>query len=402
MNASELIEHLKEASALSHKGLGYVSPNPCVGCVILDSQGRKIAQGYHERYGEGHAEANALKSLSHPDEQLKGAYVLVTLEPCAHEGKTPSCARTLSRYPLAGVIALVKDPNPLVCGQGFEILKQSGCKTLFIEDLLSQSSSEFSGWEEDWALSFKEILDTPKLKKMLHSEVSKNQALNAPFFYAIQNARPFITLKWAQSLNGVIGSPYKRLMISGARAQEWTHHLRATRDVTLVGYKTILQDNPGLNIRLGEIQKENQIAIVDSRLRILDQRAKHNIFSLHSPQNTFIITDEMLKGQPKCEGFSGNLIFVGRNLNGQLNLTDAMTQLRQDYNVHSVLVEGGADILKDFYELDLWNEICVYVAPKFLKGTKIKISLWNILLKFFKKISLKYLFPDLNINIRKP
>ncbi len=402
MNAQDLIKHLQEAVDLSKKGLGYVSPNPCVGCVILDAQGKKIAEGFHEKYGEAHAEVNALKQLQDPMKQLQGAYVIVTLEPCAHEGKTPSCAKTLSQYPIEAVIALVKDPNPLVCGQGFEILQQAGHKTIFIEDILSSAPSRVGKeWNPEWEKIFLEWQTHPQSQKRVQAIVNESQNLNKEFFFAIQHQRPFVTLKWAQSLNGVIGSPYKRLLISGKKAQEHTHHLRATHDVTLVGYKTILQDNPSLNVRLGQIQKENKVAVVDSRLRILDQRAKHNIFNVHSPQNLFLITDQELKGQEKCEGFSGNLIFVGRDLKGQLNLVEAMKQLRVDHNIHSIFVEGGADILKDMYEQNLWNEIYIYIAPKFLKGIEIKLSVFRIVFKFFKTVKLFILYPDIGVRIRQ-
>lgn len=396
LSAPILFQYLQEALALSQKGLGYVSPNPCVGCIILDKDLNKIAEGYHARYGEAHAEAHALNQVQDKS-KLEGATVIVTLEPCAHEGKTPSCAKTLAQYPIKSVIALVKDPNPLVSGQGFEILQSSGCQTLFVQDLLSDQASPSEAWQPLW----QELQEEQKLKKKFTKLIDENLNLNAPFLFAIHHSRPYVTLKWAQSLNAVIGDPLKRLLISGVKAQEWTHHLRATRDVTLVAYKTIMQDNPALNIRLGDIQKDNKIAIIDSRLKVLEQRSKHNILNVHSPSNTFLITDVAQKENPKCEMFSGNLIFVSRQLNGHLNIEEALTQLRQQHNVHSVLVEGGAELLSDFYEQNLWDEICVYVAPQFLKGTKIQISLMSLIFKFFKKIKWSVLGKDLRILIRK-
>ena len=106
------------------KGAGFVSPNPLVGCVILDRDGKFLSKGYHQVFGGAHAEVNAVQGLT--DEQLRGAKLFVTLEPCAHEGKTPSCAKMLAKKPIAQVIYGLVDPNPLVSGQGAAILKQAG------------------------------------------------------------------------------------------------------------------------------------------------------------------------------------------------------------------------------------------------------------------------------------
>ena len=118
----------KEAMSLAiseaYKGAAGVSPNPLVGSVVLDSQGRFLQSGYHQVYGGPHAEVHALRGLS--DEQLKGAHVFVTLEPCAHEGKTPSCAKMIAKLPVKKVSFGLVDPNPLVAGQGAEIIKTAG------------------------------------------------------------------------------------------------------------------------------------------------------------------------------------------------------------------------------------------------------------------------------------
>lgn len=116
----------------AYKGLGYVSPNPLVGCVILDSQNRFLASGYHARIGEAHAEMNALKKLN--PEDLKGARVFVTLEPCAHEGRTGSCAKALSALPVKEVIYGLQDPNPLVSGKGAEIIRAAGIQCTLFQD----------------------------------------------------------------------------------------------------------------------------------------------------------------------------------------------------------------------------------------------------------------------------
>ncbi len=127
----------KQAMSLAiteaYRGTGFVSPNPLVGCVILDAENRFLVSGYHAQVGQAHAEAQALQKVTR--EKLQGATVYVTLEPCAHQGRTPSCAKTLVQYPIAQVVYGLRDPNPLVAGQGAEILKQAGIRVSLYSEL---------------------------------------------------------------------------------------------------------------------------------------------------------------------------------------------------------------------------------------------------------------------------
>ncbi len=123
---------MQKAISEGEKGFGFVTPNPLVGCAILDSQYRLLSTGYHKKFGGAHAEIEALLGLS--EEQLKGAHVVVTLEPCSHYGKTPPCAEALAKLPIASVTYGVRDPNPLVSGGGIEILKKAGKDVFYLQE----------------------------------------------------------------------------------------------------------------------------------------------------------------------------------------------------------------------------------------------------------------------------
>lgn len=397
LEATNLIHYISKSVELSWQGLGYVSPNPCVGCVILDANFELLAQGYHKKYGESHAEVEALKEIKH-ESLLKGAWVIVTLEPCAHQGLTPSCAQTLSRLPIAGVLALVKDPNPLVTGKGFEILQKKGVACVFLQDLVGKQNLDLNHWPESMQEALKQINQDKKLKRSVQNLIHESLELNRTFFYAIQNPYPYITLKWAQSFNGVMGSLKKRLLISNAQAQRWTHLLRAQRDLTLVGATTVLQDDPLLNIRLLDMSKHNAIAVIDPQLECLREKERLKIFRSHAIDKIFIITSEMERQNPRVQNYKGQIIYVEEK-NSELDLKAALKVLKSKHNIHSILVEGGSHTLKRFYKQKLWNEIYIYMAFKILFGVKAPKKIWSLLLRY--KCNIRFLGSNLMFWVRK-
>ena len=205
--------YMRRAIALSKHGLGHVSPNPAVGCVIVSSDGQIIGEGWHRRYGEGHAEVNAMATVRNPA-LLHGATVYVTLEPCSHYGKTPPCANMLAASPVARVVAGCMDPNPKVSGRGLEILRKAG----------------------------KEVSCG-----ILEAEC---RAVNPAFLTSQEKQRPYITLKWACGADSNMGdSSGKRIIYSNAITGMWSHRERSLHDAIIVGRRTALADNPSLNNR---------------------------------------------------------------------------------------------------------------------------------------------------------
>lgn len=209
--------YMRRALELAAHGLGNVSPNPMVGAVIVAPDGKIIGEGYHRRYGEGHAEVNAVASV--PDhELLREATMYVTLEPCSHYGKTPPCAKLIIDKRIPRVVVGAGDPNEKVCGRGIAMLREAGVEV--VTGVLAEES----------------------------------RRLNAAFMTAHSCHRPFVTLKWAQSADGYLD--IKRLpeepaaAISSPLGRLAVHRLRAIHDGILVGSGTVLADNPLLDSRL--------------------------------------------------------------------------------------------------------------------------------------------------------
>lgn len=316
------------------KGSFGVSPNPMVGCVILDSENRFISKGFHQFCGGPHAEVNALKGLS--EEELKGAHVFVTLEPCAHEGRTPSCAKMLAKLPIAKVTYGLKDPNPLVAGQGAAILTAAG-KTA---ELYSAADLK-----EDLTVNLEELAEN--------------------FLLNFRKKEVFIALKWAQSLDGKMAlTNGHSKWITNSQSREYAHYLRAIYDATLVGANTILQDDPQLNIRLQGIDKKNKIIIFDPNARVLKQQSQFQFSKIHDPKNIIFLVDQKLASEDFCVKTVNPILFLNREKD--LYNLSTLNQKLYDINIRSVLVEGGAKTLQYFLQQKQWHRSYAFIAPMIL------------------------------------
>lgn len=320
------------------KGSARVSPNPQVGAVVLDREGRYLASGYHEFYGGPHAEVNALKALS--SEQLQGAHVFVTLEPCAHEGKTPSCAKMMAKLPLGKVVFGLVDPNPLVAGQGAEILKSAGIEAV-----------PFSA--EDKAVE-------NEIKVLLEESCEA-------FLWNFRNKKVFVALKMASSLDGQVAlRSGESQWITGPEAREYVHYLRACYDAVLVGKGTVEFDNPSLNIRHPTISKKNKVIVIDAEADLLPKYTELKMTEVHDSESLLWcvsadLSDEVkkqLEQMPK----KPRVLFVKTKVGGDLDLEDLLSQL-YTLGLRSVLVEGGAFTASSFINYSLVNRLYLFQAP---------------------------------------
>ncbi len=363
-------------------GAGFVSPNPQVGCVILDSQNRFLAKGYHQKYGGPHAEVNALRGLT--PAQLQGARLFVTLEPCAHEGKTPSCAKAIAQLPVKEVVYGLEDPNPLVAGQGAEIIRQAGiAATPFLSMMAKDLSPENSSPEAllQWQADLEEVCEH--------------------FLMNFRDQKPFVSLKVASSLDGQMGlKSGESKWITGPTAREYGHYLRATHDALLVGKKTVLVDDPKLDVRHPRFPgKRNKIVILDSQGECL-KNPQLQIFSTHSPQDIFVVTEEPAPISALAQVFS-----LPRKPGGDYDLQQLLTKL-WGVGVKSVLVEGGALTLSSFIEQMAANRLYLFQALVLLGARSGKAWSEGVTIKGMEsKISLKHpqtqgLGPDLLITGR--
>jgi diaminohydroxyphosphoribosylaminopyrimidine deaminase/5-amino-6-(5-phosphoribosylamino)uracil reductase len=322
MNNDEHFMHM--ALQLARKGMGYVSPNPQVGAVIV-KDGRIIGAGYHKRYGDRHAEVNALRNAR---EDITGATLYVTLEPCCHEGKTPPCVDSIVRNKIARVVIGAVDPNPLVCSEGINYLRSRGL-----------------------------AVETGVLE-------SQCRRMNETFFHYMETGRPFITIKYAQTLDGRIATlTGNSQWISSAKARKYTHQLRAWHDAVLVGAGTVIKDNPELTVRL--VRGRNPLRIiVDANLRIpLEAKILQNV----AQAKTIIATtkDKASALSKKIAKTGAEIMTVAADKNGNVDLAKLFKALALR-GISSVLVEGGAQIITSVLKGNLADRLMMIIAPKII------------------------------------
>lgn len=304
------------ALELAEKGRGHVSPNPMVGCVIVHDD-LIIGEGYHQRYGEAHAEVNAINAVRNP-ELLSEATAYVTLEPCAHFGKTPPCANLLVEKGIKSVVIATVDPNPQVGGKGVKILEDAGIEVKV---------------------------------GVLEKEA---RAQNRRFFTQIEKKRPYVILKWAQTLDGFVArSDYSSKWISNPASRQLVHRWRAEEDAIIVGKNTAKYDDPTLNVR-DWVGKDPLRLVVDSRLEL---RSDLKLFDGLIPTVCY---------NTQKNEIQKNLEFV--KLSDDFSLNEILSDLNER-KVQSLIVEGGAFLLNKFIEAELWDEARVFIGQsKFWEG----------------------------------
>lgn len=236
--------------AVALRGVGHVSPNPLVGAVLVDREHRFLAAAAHERVGGRHAEANILETLqkSMPEIDLSGATLYVTLEPCAHEGRTPSCAKAVAASGISRVVFGVIDPNPLVSGRGAAILRSSGVEV--IDAAVAASTDPMM---REWSLACRDLA--------------------AIFIHNISTGRMFTSVKIAASLDNVVAfEGDRRVWITCERAREYGHFLRQQYDAIAVGAGTAISDRPRLNVRHSFLQ--DAVKVRAPRRVVFDPRGR--------------------------------------------------------------------------------------------------------------------------------
>jgi diaminohydroxyphosphoribosylaminopyrimidine deaminase / 5-amino-6-(5-phosphoribosylamino)uracil reductase len=338
MNTHTYSHYMNIALALAERGRCTVSPNPMVGCVIVNHD-KIIGQGFHQYAGQAHAE---IMALSQAGEQAKGATLYVTLEPCCHHGKTPPCSDALIASGIKKVIIACIDPNPLNQGKGIQALKSAG---LQVEVGLCEQEAK---------------------------------QLNQIFFHYMQTKQPFIIAKWAMSLDGKTCTHKEDVkQISSRESQFKTHQIRQQVDAILIGAATARDDNPLLNVRLlPETKIKNPIRIV---LLGKEKLPLHlNIFTESANQKTFIITtqpENKVWLQPVLSE-QVELIIVKADQHHRIDLIDLLRVLAER-NITSLLIEGGMAVHQQFLQANLVNKLHVILSPYIIANFKQKQA-WQI------------------------
>lgn len=316
---------MAEALELAEKGVGYVNPNPMVGAVIVRND-EIIGSGYHRKCGEFHAERNAFADCDSRGIDCTGADMYVTLEPCCHHGKTPPCTEAIIEHGIKRVFIGSSDPNPLVAGKGAEILRKNGIEVT--EGILKEESDR----------------------------------LNEIFFHYITEKTPFVTMKYAMTMDGKIACyTGQSKWITDEAARENVHHDRLKHMGIMVGVGTVIADNPMLTCRI-EGGKHPVRIICDTNLRTpIDS----NIVCTAKEIPTIIACS---KGDTEEFEAMGCQIVKVPEKDGYVDLKLLMVILGRDYKIDSILLEGGGQLNWSALKSGIVNKIQAYIAPKMFGG----------------------------------
>ena len=322
-------QYIARCIEIARRGEYYVAPNPMVGAVLVDGDGRVLAEGWHERFGEGHAEVNCFKSLeksNYRDIDLSKCTLFVSLEPCSHYGKTPPCAKLIIEKGVGRVVVGMLDPNPLVAGRGVKMLREAGIEV--VVGVLEKECRE----------------------------------LNKRFLMLHEHHRPYVVLKWAQTADGFLDRNRQQdrlrltdrfadrlihlngaLAISTERTKAIVHRMRAENMAIMVGTNTVLMDNPRLMTTHWEGRNPIRVT-VDRHNRIpMESRIFERKESDYPGIDPVIVYRERTDWEYILEDLAGR-------------------------GIHSIMVEGGTTLLNHIIETGLWDEMHVEVAPEITIG----------------------------------
>ncbi|MBR2773532.1 MAG: bifunctional diaminohydroxyphosphoribosylaminopyrimidine deaminase/5-amino-6-(5-phosphoribosylamino)uracil reductase RibD [Selenomonadaceae bacterium] len=316
---------MREALRIARNAEGCTSPNPLVGAVIV-KDGKIIAEGWHRQAGTPHAEIHALNMAG---DLSRGATLYVTLEPCSHFGRTPPCTQAIINAGISRVVAAMSDPNPKVAGHGFELLRAAG---IAVEVGLLEAEA---------------------------------RRLNEVFLKWITRRLPFVTMKFACTLDGKIATVAgESQWISSEESRRFTHHLRDINDAILVGVGTVLADNPSLTTRLVEGKNPVRV-IVDSNART---PLESKVVADKSARTIVAVTANAPPDKVRALKLRGVEVITAGNFE-RVDLTALMHALAER-EITSVLVEGGGTIHFSMLRARLVDKVLAFIAPKLIGGSR--------------------------------
>ena len=322
------MDYMKQALSLAKLSLGQVSPNPAVGAVVV-KDGVVVGQGYTQPPGSGHAEVMALKQAG---EKSRGGVLYVTLEPCCHSGRTPPCTQAIIAAGISEVHLAMLDPNPLVSGRGEDELQRENIKTYMGE----------------------------------HDEEAKE--INEAYIKFITTGMPFVTAKFALSLDGKIATKNgDSQWISGSESRKYVHYLRYTADAIMAGANTVIADNPHLTCRYGgtggEVRKQLLRVIVDGRGRT---PVTAHVFS--GQGEALLALGESVKPEKKrALAKAGAELLELPSAEGLVDL-EQLLRVLGEREITSVLVEGGGILLGSLFDNRLVDKVIAFIVPVIIGG----------------------------------
>lgn len=336
-------KYMRLAIEEAKKGEGFVNPNPLVGAVIV-KDGKILGTGYHKKYGENHAEINAILDAKKKNNNIENATIYINLEPCSHYGKTPPCADAIIKNKFKRAVIGCLDSNIKVAGNGIKKLRDA--KIEVVENVL----------EED-------------CKK-----------LNEVFFHYINTKKPFMVMKYAMTMDGKIASVSgKSKWITSEKSREHAHLFRKKYSAIMVGINTVIEDNPTLNCRIKDNPKNPIRIILDSDLKI---DLKSNICKTSKDIKTYIASVKPTAKSNKNTEKKKELEYLGIEIietspkdlskDFKVNLQELIKILGEEKNIDSVLIEGGATLHSALLKEKLIDKALIYIAPKIFGGLNAK------------------------------
>lgn len=333
MMGKEDLIYMRRAIELADRGCGFVNPNPLVGAVIV-KDGKVIGEGWHERYGQWHAERNALLTAK---EDTAGATMYVTLEPCCHYGKTPPCTEAIIEHKIAKVVVGIADPNPLVAGKGMTLLREAGIEVI-------------CGVEEE-----------------------RIREQNKIFLKYIETGMPWVALKTASTLDGKIAAyTGDSKWITGEESRAKVQEIRACLMAVMVGIGTVLADDPLLNCRIVDREVRQPVRIiVDSNARLpLNSRIVQTATAYRTiVAHTRFAAEEQLQ---QLREYGVETLLCNEE-EGLVRVEDLCRKLGKS-GIDSVLLEGGGSLNFSFLNKGLVDEIYAFIAPKIIGGMNAKTA----------------------------
>lgn len=322
-------KYMAIALELAEKGRGRVEPNPMVGAVLVKN-GDILGRGYHHAFGEAHAEIHAIKEGG---VNCKGATLYISMEPCAHYGKTAPCADAIIGAGIKRVVTSVIDPNPITSGKGIQKLKAAGIEI--------------------------------KIGVM----EAQSRKLNASFFKLMQEGLPYVILKWAMSLDGKIATyTGDSQWITSEESRKYVHQIRGQMDGIMVGINTVLRDNPLLTCRIEGGRNPKRIIVDSNALLPLDSRL---LKTIHEGEIIVTVSKNAQHNRiEKLEQFGCKIIQTNDN-NGRVDLRELFQRLGE-MKLTNVLVEGGGRIITSIIEERLVDKVMVFIAPIIIGGIDAK------------------------------
>jgi len=353
VKVSDSQRYMGMALRLARRGIGSVEPNPAVGAVIVKAN-QIVGKGWHKKFGGPHAEINALEDCKTLGIEPRGAVMYVTLEPCSHQGKTGPCIQAIIEAGLAKVFVAMIDPSEHAKGKGVEQLRDAGIE---VQTGICETEARL---------------------------------LNAPFIKFAATGRCWVTLKWAQSIDGKVATaePSGSGWISGEQSRKDVHKLRRRSQAILVGVNTVIADDPLLTPRPSKGKKLIRI-VLDNNLRI---RLDCKLIKTAGKSPVLIYTrEDIVRANPEISAKitkKGAEVLAYPDTQGRSNLYFLLDELSKR-GIAQLLVEGGPRVLTSFLKEGLADEIVVYIAPKIL-GAQGSVDITGPMAELTQAVGLHY------------